>query len=151
MRLWKSSKSLMLWHIFSYIAALIMVILGVFTPSDTIQIIMLIAAIVYFVTFVRIIMQLFKEQDVPNGETRNATDIIETPILNKSSLKEKVKDFLSGAVYIIIMITLGFGWLLNLYKLINLDFKQPFKAEFVRIIGLSPLGTIIGYMNISDN
>lgn len=105
---------------------------------------------IYGLMLIYVIVQLFKKQDVLNSETKNTTDIIEAPILNQGSSKERVKDFLSGAVGIIIIIVLGFGWLLNVYKLVHLDFRQPFKAEFVRIIGLSPLGTIIGYMNITD-
>lgn len=51
-----------------------------------------------------------------------------------------------------IMIFGVIGWGMNVYKLIHLDFKTPYKAEIMRGIGLFPVvGAITGWMEISDN
>lgn len=52
---------------------------------------------------------------------------------------------------IIIVVILIIGWIMNVVKFINLDFKPPYKAEIIRGVGLTPLGGIIGYINIKDN
>jgi hypothetical protein len=50
----------------------------------------------------------------------------------------------------IIPLLLGIGWMKNLIKFIHLDFKAPYKAEIIRGISLSPIGTITGWINIED-
>ncbi len=43
------------------------------------------------------------------------------------------------------------GWTMNVYKLTQLDFKAPYKAERIRVVGVFPLvGAITGYMTIND-
>lgn len=54
-------------------------------------------------------------------------------------------------IMFIICLLLGIGWMNNLIKFIKLDFKAPYKAEIIRGISLSPLGTIIGWIDIKDN
>ncbi len=53
---------------------------------------------------------------------------------------------------IILGITLGiFGYIRNIVKLTKLDFKEPYKAEIIRTIGLiPPVGAITGWINIED-
>ena len=44
-----------------------------------------------------------------------------------------------------------FGWGMNVYKLTQLDFASPYKAEVIRSVGLFPVfGAIIGYMTIGE-
>lgn len=53
--------------------------------------------------------------------------------------------------FIIFIFLIAFlGWGLNVVKLIRLDFRAPYKAEFIRIVGLSPLGAVIGYVHLKD-
>lgn len=52
---------------------------------------------------------------------------------------------------IMVVLFLFIGWVMNAVKFVNLDFKSPYKAEIIRGIGLTPLGGIIGYLNIRDN
>ena len=41
----------------------------------------------------------------------------------------------------------AFGWGMNVYKMTQLDFASPYKAEVIRGVGLIPVvGAIIGYM-----
>jgi len=43
------------------------------------------------------------------------------------------------------------GYLTNLYKLTQLDFKAPYKAEYLRIVGVgTPIGAVIGFIDIKD-
>ena len=45
----------------------------------------------------------------------------------------------------------AFGWGMNIYKMTQLDFASPYKAEVIRGVGLIPvLGAIIGYMTIGE-
>lgn len=69
----------------------------------------------------------------------------------------KIKDKLANygfisiiILFILIPIILTYGWINNLVKFTKLDFKTPYKAEIIRGIGLSPLGTIIGLVKIED-
>lgn len=51
---------------------------------------------------------------------------------------------------LIIPLLLGIGWIKNLIKFTKLDFKAPYKAEIIRGLSLSPIGTITGWINIED-
>ena len=57
-----------------------------------------------------------------------------------------------GCIIIIIYIILGIGWIMNFVKFVKCDFKEPYKAEIVRGIGIPavPMGGIIGWINIDD-
>lgn len=61
-----------------------------------------------------------------------------------------------GAIFIILylFVVLFFvvGWVKNTISLIKLDFKEPYKAEVIRIIGtvVPPVGGITGWLNIQD-
>jgi len=54
-------------------------------------------------------------------------------------------------ISIVIPLFLGIGWVNNLIKFTRLDFQAPYKAEMIRGIGLTPIGSIIGWINIKDN
>jgi len=53
-------------------------------------------------------------------------------------------------VIVLLPICLLAGWVRNLYLFTQLDFQEPYKAEVIRGIGITPLGGIIGYININD-
>ncbi len=42
------------------------------------------------------------------------------------------------------------GWVKNIVKFVQLDFKSPYKAEVIRGVGLTSYGAIIGWINIKD-
>jgi hypothetical protein len=52
------------------------------------------------------------------------------------------------AVIIVILI----GWGMNIYKFANADFKEPYKEEALRGIGIVvvPMGGILGYMTLEN-
>jgi len=50
---------------------------------------------------------------------------------------------------IIIMFTMIpiIGWFLNVYKLCCCDFKEPYKAEIIRVLGVvTPISTVTGFL-----
>jgi len=55
-----------------------------------------------------------------------------------------------GLVFLIIYLTAAVGWCLNLYKLTQLDFASPYKAEVIRIVGITPLGAVIGWIKLDE-
>ena len=44
---------------------------------------------------------------------------------------------------IILALTIGTAWCVNLYKLINCDFEAPYKGEIVHAIGLIPPAALV--------
>ena len=45
----------------------------------------------------------------------------------------------------------AFGWGMNIYKMTQLDFASPYKAEVIRGVGLLPVfGAVIGYMTVGE-
>jgi hypothetical protein len=44
------------------------------------------------------------------------------------------------------------GWGANIGKLVDCDFKAPYKAEIIRVLGviIPPGGAVIGFMEIKD-
>lgn len=54
-------------------------------------------------------------------------------------------------IAILIPLFLSIGWIKNLIKFTQLDFQAPYKAETIRGIGLTPIGAIVGWINIKDN
>jgi len=64
---------------------------------------------------------------------------------------------LAKILFAIIIVTLiclpAYGWIKNIVELTKLDFKAPYKAEVVRVLGVAaaPLGCILGFINIKDN
>lgn len=51
-----------------------------------------------------------------------------------------------------VILFLAIGWVMNVVKLIKLDFQSPYKAEIIRAIGVpaAPFGGIIGWFTIED-
>jgi len=57
----------------------------------------------------------------------------------------------SIALYILIIIIFITAYIMNLYKLLQLDFKAPFKAEAIRVIGIfTPISIVTGFMDIKE-
>lgn len=56
------------------------------------------------------------------------------------------------AVFMFLLIASGvIGWGRNLVLLSQTDFKAPYKAEVIRMVGiLPPVGAIIGWIDIED-
>ena len=60
-----------------------------------------------------------------------------------------------AALFIALVIAIGmagfFGWVLNCYKFVKLDFEAPYKAEAIRGIGVfTGFGAIIGYIDVGN-
>jgi len=56
-------------------------------------------------------------------------------------------------VILIVLFFIGFwsGWVMNLYKLSNCDFEEPYKTEALRVVGIvPPIGAVIGWMDIGE-
>lgn len=59
----------------------------------------------------------------------------------------------NGVFLVLIFILLCiYGWVLNIYKLVKLDFNEPYKAEVIRIIGVPVgiVGVLVGYFNFDE-
>ena len=59
----------------------------------------------------------------------------------------------NGVFLVLILLFLGiYGWILNIYMLVQLDFEPPYKAEVIRIIGIPVgiVGSVIGYINFDE-
>jgi hypothetical protein len=74
-------------------------------------------------------------------------------------MKKFLKDFdvwwIAGMLSVttpIILLLAGFlGWGMNVYKLTQLDFQTPYKAEVIRTAGVfSPIGAIVGYITFEE-
>ncbi|MFA5395713.1 MAG: hypothetical protein WC346_06810 [Methanogenium sp.] len=66
----------------------------------------------------------------------------------------KTSDIFSSIVVLVIvlaMILAATGWIMNFVKFVRLDFKEPYKAEIIRGVGLTSYGIIIGWLDIDDN
>lgn len=57
---------------------------------------------------------------------------------------------IKGIVQLVIIILCFFGYGLNVGKLIGSDFKEPYKAEIIRSVGIFVpiVGIPVGYMDI---
>lgn len=54
-------------------------------------------------------------------------------------------------LWIFVLIFGGIGWVMNVVKLVKLDFQAPYKAEIIRTVGLFPVvGAITGWIDIND-
>ena len=52
-------------------------------------------------------------------------------------------------IQIIILMIVGVGWVKDIIKLTNCDFKPPYKAEVVYTIGLvPPIGMVTGWLDV---
>lgn len=59
-------------------------------------------------------------------------------------------EILVGIMFLTLPLVLA-GWGANLYKLTQLDFKAPYKAECLRAVGVAtPIGAVIGFIDIKD-
>lgn len=63
----------------------------------------------------------------------------------------KKKFGLFGFILVIFLFIVGVtGWFLNIVKLTKLDFKPPYKAEVIRLVSITPIGALTGWLKIED-
>ena len=56
-----------------------------------------------------------------------------------------------GMVIALVRVVVWGGWAVNIYKLTQLDFESPYKAEAIRAVGLiPPVGAVIAWFDIED-
>ena len=155
-RLWKSSQDIVLGSIIFFVLSLVTEVVIAFNQSQALVILDFLIRIATFIFIVCVIIKLLKEGVVISKDPNlNLESKKENPLViesGKESFWEKTKNFLGGGVTILIVLILIFGWFLNLVKFFKLDFREPFKAEVIRGIGLAPtpLGSILGYISIKD-
>lgn len=60
-----------------------------------------------------------------------------------------LSNLLIGAIIVVII---GIGWIANIYKLTKCDFKEPYKSEVLRGVGIVvfPAGALFGYLKLKD-
>jgi len=59
--------------------------------------------------------------------------------------------YLAWALVILGFLMCILGYAMNIVKLTKLDFKEPYKAEVVRVLGIAPpIGIIVGWLDIED-
>jgi len=52
-------------------------------------------------------------------------------------------------IYVFILAIVASGWVKNLIKLSECDFKAPYKAEVIHIVGLAPpIGMVTGWLDL---
>lgn len=62
--------------------------------------------------------------------------------------EDKFKDWVTT---ILVCGVLGYGYVMNFYKLTQCDFLPPYKAEFIHALGLvTPVGFVAGYLDIGE-
>jgi hypothetical protein len=63
-----------------------------------------------------------------------------------------MKKLLGYLLVTLVVIALNLGYILNIVWLTRCNFKEPYKAEAIRIIGfiVPPVGIIAGYIHIKD-
>ncbi len=55
------------------------------------------------------------------------------------------------AVQVFLILAIGSGWVLNIYKLTHCDFEAPYKAEVLHGVGLFPLvGMVTGWCDFGE-
>ena len=62
----------------------------------------------------------------------------------------KCKGYVS--LILVVWLILALGWILNLVKFCECDFKAPYKAEVIRGVGIlvAPVGIVVGWITIPD-
>ena len=52
-------------------------------------------------------------------------------------------------IQLVIVLVVGVGWVKNLIKLADCDFKAPYKAEVIHAVGvIPPVGMITGWLDV---
>ena len=54
--------------------------------------------------------------------------------------------------YLLVVLLLIVGWVMNLVAFCRCDFEAPYKAEIIRAVGVvvPPVGGVAGYIGIDD-
>lgn len=63
-----------------------------------------------------------------------------------------IDDGIVIAVFLILFVVLGVGWVKNFISFVQCDFDAPYKAEVLRGVGIfiPIIGAIEGYIDIQD-
>lgn len=52
-------------------------------------------------------------------------------------------------IQLIIIVVIGTGWVKNVIKLSECDFKEPYKAEVIHGVGIfPPVGMVTGWLDV---
>jgi hypothetical protein len=52
-------------------------------------------------------------------------------------------------IYLVILLLVAVGWIMNVIKLANCDFESPYKCEVVHTVGLVPIvGAVTGWLDV---
>lgn len=66
-------------------------------------------------------------------------------------MKEITKLLALLAFYILILVGTCGGWVLNAYKLTQLDFEPSYKAESIRVVGVFvPISVVTGWITFDE-
>lgn len=57
-----------------------------------------------------------------------------------------------GCFVLLFWVAMLSGYFMNIYKLVQCDFKAPYKAEAIRVVGVATgvVGCIVGWFDIED-
>lgn len=60
-----------------------------------------------------------------------------------------IKDLTKIIILLLLLGSIGFGYILNIVKLCQTDFKPSYKEEIIRTVGIpfAPVGVIVGYID----
>lgn len=67
-------------------------------------------------------------------------------------MKNWIVELICDILLLALILIMPIGYLMNVYALTQCDFKEPYKAEIIRGIGIvaAPVGIIVGYIDIKD-
>ncbi len=52
-------------------------------------------------------------------------------------------------IQLVVVVVVGTGWIKNIIKLSDCDFKAPYKAEVIHAVGIiPPVGMITGWIDV---
>jgi hypothetical protein len=57
-----------------------------------------------------------------------------------------------GLAVLLLVLFLVVGWVANIIRLCGCDFREPYKAEIIRAVGVfvPPVGCIVGYIDVGE-
>lgn len=64
-------------------------------------------------------------------------------------IKNRGNIAVSFVILVWVLYALGIiGWVINIIKLARCDFEAPYKCEIIHGIGVTPVGSITGWLNV---
>lgn len=69
-----------------------------------------------------------------------------------SGLMINMLGVLFSILVILVVLMAPVGYIMNIYKFCQCDFKEPYKAEVIRGVGIgvAPVGCVTGWLSIED-